>query len=69
MDSKIIAKNLLDLRVKKGVSQAEVAKSIGISPSSWSMYEHGERVPRDRVKQAIASYFKTSVQRIFFTQR
>lgn len=69
MNNEMIAKNLIELRTKKGVSQAEVAKSVGISPSAYSMYENGERIPRDYIKQALALYFKTSVQRIFFTQR
>ena len=49
-------------------TQAEVAKRIGITPSSWAMYERGERVPRDDVKILIAKYFGKTVQEIFFDQ-
>ena len=57
---------LRDLRIKKGVSQGIVASDIGITKSSWAMYERGERVPRDEVKVKIAQYFNLSVQEIFF---
>ena len=47
-------------------SQDEIAKEIGITKSSWAMYERNERVPRDEVKIRIADYFHKSVQEIFF---
>lgn len=47
-------------------TQEEVAKSLGITRSSWAMYERGERVPRDEVKIRIAEYFGKTVQEIFF---
>lgn len=47
-------------------TQVEVATAIGITKSSWAMYERGERVPRDEVKRRIAAYFGKTVQEIFF---
>lgn len=47
-------------------TQVEVATAIGITKSSWSMYERGERIPRDEVKRRIAAYFGKTVQEIFF---
>lgn len=47
-------------------SQEEMANAIGITKSSWAMYERNERVPRDEVKVKIAKYFGKSVQEIFF---
>ena len=47
-------------------TQMEVATGIGITKSSWAMYERGERVPRDEVKKRIAAYFGKTVQEIFF---
>ena len=55
---------LKELRGNK--SQDEIAKAIGITKSSWAMYERNERVPRDEVKIRIANYFHKSVQEIFF---
>lgn len=55
---------LKELRGDK--SQAEIASSVGVTKSSWAMYERGERVPRDEVKVKIAKYFGKSVQEIFY---
>lgn len=57
---------LRELREKK--TQEEVANDLGITKSSWAMYERDERVPRDEVKIRIAKYFGKSVQEIFYTQ-
>lgn len=57
---------LIKLRKKKGFSRQKVADDLGISLSAVQMYENGERVPRDSIKMALADYYGTSVQRIFF---
>ena len=62
MQPKVIGKRLLELRGEK--SQAEVAQAVGISDSALSMYECGERIPRDSVKVKLAQYYKTTVQKI-----
>lgn len=65
LDAVKIGKKLSDLRGNK--SQEEVAKAVGISTSALSMYECGERIPRDIIKVRLAKYYKKSVQYIFFT--
>lgn len=47
-------------------TQEEIAREIGITKSSWAMYERGERVPRDEIKIQIARFFGVTVQDIFF---
>lgn len=64
MRSKIIGKRLVSLRGSK--TRENVAKDIGISVSALSMYEIGERIPRDNIKVMIAQYYGVSVQSIFF---
>lgn len=59
-------KNLRKLRGDK--TQDEIAQDIGITKSSWAMYEREERVPRDEVKIQIAKHFGMTVQEIFFAQ-
>lgn len=59
-----IGKKLIALRGDK--SQAEVSSALGISPSALSMYEAGERVPRDEIKIRIADYYNQSIESIFF---
>ena len=58
------AEKLRALRGSK--TQKEVAEALGITKSSWAMYERGERVPRDEIKVRIATYFGKTVQEIFF---
>lgn len=59
-------KRLIKLRGNR--SQAEVAKAVGIATSTLGMYETEQRVPRDSTKIALAKYYKTTVQKIFFTE-
>jgi len=47
-------------------SLADVAKKVGVSASAMSMYESGDRVPRDQVKLALAEYYDRPVSFIFF---
>lgn len=49
-------------------TQEEIATALGITKSSWAMYERDERVPRDEVKIRIAKYFGKSVEELFYTQ-
>lgn len=55
---------LVELRGRK--SQSEVANAVGITQAALSMYERGERTPRDDVKIKLANYFGTEVALIFF---
>ena len=69
--NKEIVKNekLYTLRKKKGETQAEVAKNLGISKSAYNMYETGKRTPSDNVKRKIAEHFNRTVQFIFLAKR
>ena len=60
-----IGKKLQYLRGKKELRT--VAEAIGISISALSMYESGERIPRDDIKIALAEYYGTTVGALFFT--
>lgn len=65
MNSNEIGNKLVELR--GGRTQDQVAKAVGISVSALSMYECGERIPRDPIKIKLAKYYKKSVQAIFFS--
>lgn len=55
------------LRELRGNRRIEtVAAAVNISASSLAMYESGKRNPRDEVKIALADYFGTTVNDIFF---
>lgn len=64
MDRSKISERLIKLRGNR--TQAEVAEAVGISPSAYSMYETGERIPRDEIKIRIAKFYKRTVNSIFF---
>lgn len=49
-------------------TQEQVAESLGISTSALAMYEAERRVPKDKIKSALADYYGTTVQAIFFAE-
>lgn len=65
MDAAKIGNRLTALRADK--KQEEVAKAVGISSSALSMYECGERIPRDEIKIKLAGYYHTTVEALFYT--
>lgn len=65
LDPKAIGRRLVKLRGKR--TQEEVARAIGISISALSMYERGERIPRDSIKIKLSAYYKKPIYKIFFT--
>jgi DNA-binding XRE family transcriptional regulator len=67
MDAKAIGQRLVSLRGTR--TQEEVARAIGASLSAIGMYERGERIPRDEMKLAIAKYYDTTVQAIFYADK
>ena len=57
------------LRSLRGdIPRAVVAEAVGVSISALQMYENGARVPRDQTKRALADYYHTTVEAIFFRQ-
>ncbi len=57
-------KRLVSLRGEK--TREEVAFANGISVSALTMYELGQRNPRDEVKVSLAHYYGVLVSDIFF---
>lgn len=64
MDAILIGKRLRDLRGNS--TQKETAKALGISISALTMYENGNRIPRDEIKLKIAKHYGKTVEEIFF---
>lgn len=64
-DKKVIGERLRTLRGE--VPRELICSDLGISYSALSMYENGERVPRDEIKVALARRYNTTVEAIFFT--
>ena len=56
-----LSKKLRDLRLKRKLSQKELADALGISPSIISGYETDERVPSLERLLALADFYNCSV--------
>lgn len=50
-----------ELRKKEGITQAELAKQVGISNQIISFYENNKRKPKIQTWQALADFFNVSV--------
>lgn len=48
-------------RIKKGVSQTEVAKTLGLTQSAISKIEHGIKEPSKGTLVALAKYYGVSL--------
>lgn len=64
MDKIKIGKRLRNLRGE--TPMIKVANDIGVSVSALSMYENGDRIPRDEIKLKLAKYYCRTVDEIFF---
>lgn len=56
--------NLRKLRMKKGVSQKELATAIGVSHPRISEIESGEGNPTLKTIEALAGYFGVRISRL-----
>lgn len=58
------AERLKELRLKKGMSQADLAKMLNVSQPLISMYENGSTSPTAELSVKIAELFGTTVERM-----
>lgn len=49
------------LRERAGISQAGLAKAIGVTPASIGLYEQGRRQPAFEIEEKIADYFNVDL--------
>lgn len=57
----MFAENLKELRMRKGVSQEELAKAIFVSVPAISQYENDQNMPSLESLKRIAQFFNVSV--------
>ena len=55
---------LKELRIRKGVTQQEVAGAIGCSANNYARYERGEREPDNTTLKLLSKYFNASIDYI-----
>lgn len=57
----MLCSRIAALRRQKGLSQAQLAKQLGVSPSAVGMYEQGRREPSADTLVALSEVFGVSV--------
>ena len=57
--------NLKFFRLKKGITQREVAKEVGISEQCYQRYEYGIREPIASIALRIAMVLDTTVDQLW----
>ena len=57
----MLSKQIAQLRKNIGMSQAQLAKQLNISPSTIGMYEQGRRVPALDMLITMANLFNVSL--------
>jgi len=62
-----VGKRLRLERLKRFLTQEDVAKAIGTSKMAICSYEIGDRTPRDEIKVKLAQFYETTVESLFFT--
>lgn len=56
-----LGERIKELRIKKELSQTELATFLNIARSTLSQYESNQRTPSDEIKLKLAEYFDVSV--------
>lgn len=63
----VIGERIKRLRENRNLSRESFCNEVGITLSSLSMYENGQRIPRDEIKIKIARLLEISIEALFFT--
>lgn len=61
--------NLETLRTVKGLTQEEIASSVGIAVSTYSMYANGHRMIPRHVAERIAYVLDCNLEEIFLPEK
>ena len=61
MDQKKVGKFITKLRKEKKLTQEELANKTGLSKSTISMYERGERFPSEQILELLADVFNVDM--------
>ncbi|MBQ9087065.1 MAG: helix-turn-helix transcriptional regulator [Clostridia bacterium] len=63
-----IAKNIVELRKKKGITQEQLASTLNITPQAVSKWETGASLPDTQTLPLIADHFGVSIDYLFYGQ-
>ena len=62
-------KTLREYRKEKGLTQSQMAEKLGITVSSYNMYETGQRTVPITKAEKIASILNVKVNKIFLAKK
>ena len=68
MNNKQVGELIRTRRMSRNMTQADLAKAIGITASAVGMFERGERRPKDVVAEALADVFNVPKWSIYFSE-
>ena len=57
----MLAQRIGEIRIKKGLSQSQLAEMLHVSASTVGMYEQGRRVPHVDILVAMSQIFEVSL--------
>ena len=63
-----IGSRIKTLRENKNISREDFCNAVNISLSALSMYETGQRIPRDEVKLRIARLLDTTIETLLLNR-
>ena len=66
LDAKVIGERIKKLREDMNISRSQLCEDADISLSALTMYETGQRVPRDEVKIRLSRCLNTSLEGLFY---
>jgi putative transcriptional regulator len=61
--------HVYDMRTKLAITQEELARAVGVSRQTVVAIEKGNYVPSVLLAMKIASYFKQSVEEVFYIKK
>ena len=65
-DRKVIGERIKKNRIRLDLTQEQLAEKVNVKTSAISMYETGERMPRDETKKRLATLFGMTIDELFF---
>jgi len=65
----IILNNVNELRVKQGITQEDLAETVGVTRQTIIAIEKGNYTPSVLLAIKIASLFKQSVEKVFIIKK
>ncbi len=60
--------NLKEYRLKKGLTQYDAAKMLGVTVTYVSLLERGERTPSFALLKKLAELYGTTIDQLFFKE-